>query len=164
YLIMLTGKAETRDVVQGMEAGADDYVGKPFVEQELRVRLRAGRRIVELQEALRFQATRDVLTGVWNRRAILESLQQETTRPARGARGDHARAESRHVQPRGRHHSWGVLRYRPADSGRGRGPLSGEAGRAGPRRTGGGPGVYLARSILSNMLDCFQPRRFELNG
>src|SRR4051812_26861916 len=54
YLIMLTGKAETRDVVQGMEAGADDYVGKPFVEQELRVRLRAGRRIVELQEALRF--------------------------------------------------------------------------------------------------------------
>jgi diguanylate cyclase (GGDEF)-like protein len=83
YLIMLTGKATTRDLVQGMEAGADDYVCKPFDEQELRVRLRAGRRIVDLQEALRTQATHDALTGIWNRGAILEILQRELTRGAR---------------------------------------------------------------------------------
>ena len=53
YLIMLTGKTGAHDIVQGIEAGADDYVNKPFDEQQLRVRLRAGRRIVELQEAVR---------------------------------------------------------------------------------------------------------------
>jgi DNA-binding response OmpR family regulator len=85
YLIMLTGKSRTQDIVQGMEAGADDYVSKPFDEQELRVRLRAGRRIVELQEALGFQATRDALTGVRNRGAILVCLGRELAR--RGTRG-----------------------------------------------------------------------------
>jgi diguanylate cyclase (GGDEF)-like protein len=83
YLIMLTGRAERRDVVQGMGAGADDYLSKPFDEQELRVRLRAGRRIVDLQEALRTLATRDALTGTWNRRAILEILRRELARGAR---------------------------------------------------------------------------------
>jgi diguanylate cyclase (GGDEF)-like protein len=85
YIIMLTGRTETRYVVQGMEAGADDYVSKPFDEQELQVRVRAGRRIVDLQEALRTQATRDALTAVWNRRAILEVLQRELSRAARAA-------------------------------------------------------------------------------
>jgi two-component system, cell cycle response regulator len=83
YLIMLTGKTEKSDIVQGMEAGADDYLSKPFDEQELQVRLRAGRRIVELQEALRAQATRDALTGVWNRGAILEILERELKRSVR---------------------------------------------------------------------------------
>jgi two-component system cell cycle response regulator len=83
YLILLTGKARTQDVVQGMESGADDYVSKPFEEQELKVRLRAGRRIVELHEALRTQANRDALTGTWNRRMILEILQRESARAGR---------------------------------------------------------------------------------
>ena len=83
YLIMLTGKTDTRDIVQGMEAGADDYLSKPVDEQELQVRLRAGRRIVELQEALRTQATRDALTGVWNRGAILKILERELNRSVR---------------------------------------------------------------------------------
>ncbi|SIO56255.1 response regulator receiver modulated diguanylate cyclase [Singulisphaera sp. GP187] len=83
YLILLTGKVRTQDVVQGMESGADDYVSKPFEEQELKVRLRAGRRIVELHEALRTQATRDPLTGTWNRRTILEILHRESARAER---------------------------------------------------------------------------------
>jgi light-regulated signal transduction histidine kinase (bacteriophytochrome) len=56
YLIMLTGKTKREDIVRGMEAGADDYVAKPFDEHELEVRLRAGRRIMELHQALRIQA------------------------------------------------------------------------------------------------------------
>ena len=80
YLILLTAKARMQDIVQGMEAGADDYVSKPFEEQELRVRLRAGRRIVELHEELRTQASHDALTGLWNRRTILEILRREVTR------------------------------------------------------------------------------------
>ena len=60
YLILLTGKARTQDVVQGMESGADDYVSKPFEEQELKVRLRAGQRIIELHEAIKVQAARDM--------------------------------------------------------------------------------------------------------
>ena len=83
YLILLTAKARMQDIVQGMEAGADDYVSKPFEEQELRVRLRAGRRIVELHEELRTQASHDALTGLWNRRTILEILRREVTRAAR---------------------------------------------------------------------------------
>jgi two-component system cell cycle response regulator len=83
YLIMLTGKTGSQDIVRGMEAGADDYVAKPFDEQELEVRLRAGRRIVELHEALRIQATHDALTGTWNRGAIQEILQRESARSSR---------------------------------------------------------------------------------
>jgi len=84
YLIMLTGKTERHDIVRGMAAGADDYVAKPFDVHELEVRLNAGRRIVELQEALRIQANRDALTGLWNRGAVLEILQRESARTARG--------------------------------------------------------------------------------
>src|SRR5690606_39269296 len=77
-------------VVAGMEAGADDYITKPFDKHELKVRLRAGTRIVELQEqllstreALREQATRDYLTHLWNRSAVLEKLDVELARSER---------------------------------------------------------------------------------
>jgi two-component system cell cycle response regulator len=83
YLVLLTGKAKMQDIVQGMESGADDYLSKPFAEQELKVRLRAGQRIVELHEAQRIHATCDALTGIWNRRMILEILGQEGARAAR---------------------------------------------------------------------------------
>ena len=83
YLVLLTGKAKTEDIVQGMESGADDYLSKPFDRQELKVRLRAGQRIVELHEKLRIHATRDALTNLWNRRMILEILGRECARAAR---------------------------------------------------------------------------------
>ncbi len=90
YILLLTAKTDSRDLVQGMEAGADDYVVKPFKAHELRVRLRAGRRIVDLQEelvlareALRRQATHDGLTGAWNRTAVLELLEKELARGSR---------------------------------------------------------------------------------
>ncbi|HWQ54300.1 MAG TPA: diguanylate cyclase [Bryobacteraceae bacterium] len=87
YILLLTARTERSDLVEGMEAGADDYVTKPFNAHELRVRLRAGRRILDLQEelvrareALRRQATHDGLTGLWNRTAILEVLKKELVR------------------------------------------------------------------------------------
>jgi diguanylate cyclase (GGDEF)-like protein len=90
YVILLTSKSLKEDVVAGLEAGADDYIIKPFDVHELKVRIRAGTRIVRLQEdlisALRaseFQASHDALTGLWNRRAILEKIQQELDRSGR---------------------------------------------------------------------------------
>ena len=61
YIVLLTARTESQDLVDGMDAGADDYLTKPFNAQELRVRIRAGRRILELQDALRRQATHDGL-------------------------------------------------------------------------------------------------------
>jgi sigma-B regulation protein RsbU (phosphoserine phosphatase) len=52
YLIMLTGHSETADLIVGMEAGADDFLAKPFDRGELRVRLHAGERIIQLERKL----------------------------------------------------------------------------------------------------------------
>jgi diguanylate cyclase (GGDEF)-like protein len=90
YTILLTGRSETSDVVQGLSAGADDYVRKPFDANELRVRVRAGRRILELQailldaqRILRDQATHDPLTGLWNRTQAADALDRELVRALR---------------------------------------------------------------------------------
>ncbi len=90
YLMLLSVRSDHADVVKGMESGADDYIVKPFQIDELRARLRAGRRVLALQqqlvearEALREQATRDGLTGLWNRTAIFDILQNELARAAR---------------------------------------------------------------------------------
>ncbi len=52
YIIMLTGEAEQEDKIQGLELGADDYITKPFQYPELLARVRAGKRIVDLQKEL----------------------------------------------------------------------------------------------------------------
>lgn len=90
YIIVLTALNELDRMIEAMDAGADDFLGKPFQPHELEVRLRAGRRIVELQEelirareALRELATIDALTRTWNRRAILDVLDKELGRRGR---------------------------------------------------------------------------------
>jgi DNA-binding response OmpR family regulator len=52
YVILITGNQDQKDVVLGLESGADDYIKKPFDWNELRARLRIGSRIVGLQHAL----------------------------------------------------------------------------------------------------------------
>ena len=90
YVLLLTARTESGDLVAGMEAGADDYLTKPFNTHELRVRLRAGTRIVELQEQLvqardlmLRQAMYDGLTGLLNRTSVLDALQQQVARAKR---------------------------------------------------------------------------------
>ena len=90
YILLLTAKDRAEELVEGMEAGADDYLRKPVNSHELRVRLRAGRRILDLQEelvrareALRRQATRDALTDLWNRTALCDILHRELKRAER---------------------------------------------------------------------------------
>ncbi len=52
YIIMLTGRNTTNDIVYGLDAGADDYITKPFDENELRARVRVAERMVRIQESL----------------------------------------------------------------------------------------------------------------
>lgn len=90
YVILLTAKESKKNIIKGMEAGADDYITKPFDPHELRVRLRAGQRILELQsellaakKELLVQSRTDPLTGVFNRRAILSQMEIEISRAKR---------------------------------------------------------------------------------
>ncbi len=81
YVIFLTARQDKRDVVTALDAGADDYLVKPFDSRELEARLRAGRRIIELQDELleakdqieRLSLT-DPVTETLNRRGIMAEL------------------------------------------------------------------------------------------
>jgi diguanylate cyclase (GGDEF)-like protein len=90
YILLLTGRADTEDIVEGLKAGANDYVAKPYKPAELQVRIEVGYRMISLQKSLaealdelRFHATYDALTGIYNRRAILETLHHEVSRVKR---------------------------------------------------------------------------------
>ena len=63
YVIVLTAKSDSENIVTGIDAGADEYIVKPFNKEELRARLRTGQRIIELQTALRV-ANRKLLLHV----------------------------------------------------------------------------------------------------
>jgi two-component system, cell cycle response regulator len=90
YMIFLTSKESSEDKVAGLRSGADDYLTKPFHAEELKARLRTGLRIlhledrlVEAREEMRFKATHDSLTGLWNRGLIMELLNGELARAHR---------------------------------------------------------------------------------
>jgi two-component system cell cycle response regulator len=90
YILLLTSKQSSEDVVKGLEAGADDYLTKPCHPAELKARLHTGRRILQLEdklvearEEMRFKATHDALTSLWDRGAILALLQSELSRSTR---------------------------------------------------------------------------------
>ncbi len=87
YIILLTCRSNSDDVVKGLETGANDYITKPFDDAELRARLQVGQRMLKLQaeliqtqELLSFQANHDVLTGLMNRRALMDMLKAEIAR------------------------------------------------------------------------------------
>ena len=90
YILLLAEKDKGESTLEFLEAGADDYVTRPFDELELKARLRAGKRILDLRDELRraqatigYQAYHDPLTGLWNRGAIIDALQRELARVRR---------------------------------------------------------------------------------
>ena len=94
YVILLTARGDSGSVVEGLDAGADEYLSKPYDAEELRARLAVGRRLVhatdqllEAQQALRVQARTDALTGLLNRRAVFEALTREVARACSAGAG-----------------------------------------------------------------------------
>jgi two-component system, cell cycle response regulator len=90
YTILLTAREGTANVIEGLAAGADDYLTKPPDDSELRARLNTGRRILKLEQSLRAANGRihllsimDALTGTYNRRYLMERLPQELERAHR---------------------------------------------------------------------------------
>ncbi|MGC2790905.1 MAG: response regulator, partial [Candidatus Sulfotelmatobacter sp.] len=83
YTVMLTAKNRKQDLLLAMEAGADDYLAKPVDPSELRARIMAGKRILELQQSLSFAATHDFLTNLLNRAEILAAVEKEFSRSGR---------------------------------------------------------------------------------
>ena len=87
YTLLLTARDKKADLIAALEAGADDYLAKPFDHPELRLRLMAGKRLLELheelvgaRESLLLAATRDSLTGLLNRAESLAFLDRELFR------------------------------------------------------------------------------------
>ena len=90
YVILLTSNEGRQNMLDAMQAGADDYLVKPFDELELKARLLVGKRILDLQEQLvsaresmRHAATHDSLTGLMNRGEIFSMLERELERARR---------------------------------------------------------------------------------
>jgi two-component system cell cycle response regulator len=90
YMVLLTARESQEDIVEGLKAGADNYLTKPCHPLELQARLHSGRRILELEdklvearEGMRFKATHDALTSLWDRGAILALLRSELCRSIR---------------------------------------------------------------------------------
>ena len=90
YVLLLTAKGETDDIVTALDSGADDYLTKPYNAMELRSRIGAGERVVRLHEqletanaALKRLVQTDFLTQVYNRSAIVHRIEEELSRTAR---------------------------------------------------------------------------------
>ncbi|MGB6452476.1 MAG: diguanylate cyclase [Steroidobacteraceae bacterium] len=93
YVLLLTGHGSTESLVTGLEAGADDYIRKPPNEAELLARLKAGQRVVRLEQSLRdanekiqILSITDPLVGTFNRRYLNDQLIHEVERARRYAR------------------------------------------------------------------------------
>ena len=125
YVILLTSRHGTQSVVDGMNAGADDFVSKPFQPQELVVRIRAGERILSLESReliifsmAKLAESRDPETGKHLERmreycrVIAEHLSQQAKYPRRSGR--RLRATHLHDQSAARHRQSGHSRQHPA--------------------------------------------------
>ncbi|NQY86423.1 MAG: diguanylate cyclase [Colwellia sp.] len=87
YIVLLTSRTSSDDIVEGLSKGASDYLSKPFDSAELKVRLQVGKRMIEMQKKLNTTlqnltelASHDALTGILNRRAIMAALPKEFKR------------------------------------------------------------------------------------
>ncbi|HEX7504999.1 MAG TPA: diguanylate cyclase, partial [Syntrophales bacterium] len=90
YILMLTRGNRKSEILKGLEAGADAYLAKPVDPAELAARLKAARRVIDLERSLRLTndevralSIRDPLTGIFNRVYLMERLPQELKRSQR---------------------------------------------------------------------------------
>jgi diguanylate cyclase (GGDEF)-like protein len=90
FILMTSSRSDPESVIEVLEAGADQFLAKPFEKMQLRARLAVGARIVAMQEklmqkndALRVQAAKDPLTGLLNRAEFLDLFKKELSRAGR---------------------------------------------------------------------------------
>ncbi|MDP6545915.1 MAG: diguanylate cyclase [Phycisphaerae bacterium] len=90
YVMLLTGRTDGHETIEALEAGADCCIAKPVNPLELKARLLAAQRVLDLRDelietrtTLRTQAAHDALTGLWNRPAIMDILGMELNRATR---------------------------------------------------------------------------------
>ncbi|MBF0496649.1 MAG: diguanylate cyclase [Deltaproteobacteria bacterium] len=86
YIIILTSLGNQDDIIAGLQAGADDYVIKPFNYDEFRCRVRIGERIINLEREIMRMAATDGLTGLWNRREFMDKMDAEFKRSQKEGR------------------------------------------------------------------------------
>jgi diguanylate cyclase (GGDEF)-like protein len=75
YILLMSSTEDPGSLIKALDSGADDYIRKPPVAEELAARLRAADRVVSMQRELHRHATTDSLTGVLNRRAFFANAQ-----------------------------------------------------------------------------------------
>lgn len=90
FILLLTSRDSKVDLIRGFEAGVDDYLTEPIDFEELNARMRAGVRILKLEdqlvaarEEMQFEATHDTLTTIWNRAGVLDIFRRELARSRR---------------------------------------------------------------------------------
>src|SRR5581483_5458450 len=76
YVILMSSNQERRNLVEALDSGADDFIGKPPVAEELYARLRAGERLASMHRDLVQLASLDSLSGLLNRRAFFERAEE----------------------------------------------------------------------------------------
>jgi two-component system cell cycle response regulator len=85
YILLITSSENHRTWMEALDCGADDVISKPPVTEELYAKLRAAERVVTLQRELIQMATRDPLTGVYNRRAFFEEATEACGEASNGS-------------------------------------------------------------------------------
>jgi two-component system cell cycle response regulator len=80
YVLVMSSQYDQRNLVEALDSGADDFIGKPPLAEELFARLRAAERIASMQRELLRLATTDPLTGLCNRRGFFEQAMEARAR------------------------------------------------------------------------------------
>ena len=85
YVILMSSNQERRNLIEALDSGADDFIGKPPAAEELYARLRAAERLASMHRDLVQLASLDPLTGIFNRRVFFERAETALLqRPAQG--------------------------------------------------------------------------------
>src|SRR5579872_2139445 len=86
YVIVMSSNPDQKQLVNALDSGADEFIGKPPAKEELYARLRSAERLVRMQRELIRLAMNDPLTGLCNRRAFFEKAQQVIARADEASR------------------------------------------------------------------------------